>query len=111
MILCITTQKHFQYNFFPFVTMKLISWIIIFYSLVGASYEDEGKISKVICLFKRFTNTDIFENEFMPDRKKLSKRLFKECNLQVRIVSDQTQIGKNDFISFAYQENDNKETL
>ena len=91
--------------------MKFFSLIIIFYSLFGASYEDERKISQVICLFKRFTNTDIFENEFMPNRKKLSKRLFKECNLQVKIVSDQSQIGKNDFVSFAYQENDNKETL
>lgn len=90
--------------------MRLIS-LIIFYSFVGASYQDVRKISRVICLFKRLTQIDILENELMPDPKKLNKSLFLECNLQVRIIPDQRQLGKDDFVSFAYQENDKKETL
>ena len=81
---------------------------LVFLLLFGASEENEENKAKVICHFKRFANTDILE---MPESLKLSKILFKKCNMQVRIVSDLEEIGRNDLISFASQKNENKESL
>ena len=76
--------------------------------LFGVSEENEENKAKVICHFKRFANTDILK---MPESLKLSKILFKKCKMQVRIMSDIEKIGGNDLISFAYQKNENKESL
>ena len=81
---------------------------LVFLLLFGASEENEENKAKVICHFKRFANTDILE---MPESLKLSKILFKKCNMQVKIVSDLEEIGRNDLISFASQKNENKESL
>ena len=76
--------------------------------LFGASEQTEEKKAKVICHFKRLANTDILE---MPEAVKLSKILFKKCKMQVRIISDFEEIGRNDLISFASEKNDNKGSL
>ena len=81
---------------------------LVFLLLFGASEENEENKAKVICHFKRFANTDILE---MPGPLKLSKILFKKCKMQVRVVSDHEKIGRNELISFASQNHDNKESL
>ena len=81
---------------------------LVFLLLFGASEETEEIKAKVICHFKRLANTDILE---MPEAVKLSKILFKKCKMQVRIISDFEEIGRNDLIYFASEKNDNKESL
>ena len=81
---------------------------LVFLLLFGASEETEEIKAKVICHFKRLANTDILE---MPEAVKLSKILFKKCKMQVRIISDFEEIGRNDLISFASEKNDNKGSL
>ena len=81
---------------------------LVFLLLFGASEENEEIKAKVICHFKRLANTDILE---MPEAVKLSKILFKKCKMQVRIMSDFEEIGRNDLISFASEKNDNKGSL
>ena len=76
--------------------------------LFGGSEQTEEKKAKVICHFKRLANTDILK---MPEALKLSKILFKKCKMQVRIMSDFEEIGRNDLISFASEKNDNKGSL
>ena len=83
--------------------------VLVSLLLFGASEENEENEANVIChFFKRSANTDILK---MPGPLKLSKILFKKCNMQVRIVSDPEEIGRNDLISFASQKNENKESL
>ena len=81
---------------------------LVFLLLFGASEETDENKAKVICHFKRLANTDILE---MPEALKLSKILFKNCKMQVRIISDLEGIGRNDLISFASEKNDNKGSL
>ena len=81
---------------------------LVFLLLFGASEETDENKAKVICHFKRLANTDILE---MPEALKLSKILFKNCKMQVRIISDIEEIGRNDLISFASEKNDNKGSL
>ena len=77
--------------------------MLVFLLFFGASQESENRIAKVICHFRRFVSTDIFK---MPEPVSLSKILFKMCKMQVRIVSDLEQIGKNDLIYFAIDKGD-----
>ena len=70
----------------------------------------EQNISKVVCLFSRFENADVFKGA-LPKPVKLSKELFKECNIKVKIVSDMKDFESTAFISFAYKGSNNKETL
>ena len=79
---------------------------VIFSLLFHESFSvlNEEKISKVICTFSRFQNIDIFRGS-LKEPNKLSKNLFKECNLKVRMVkSGLDDVGKEDVILFAYNE-------
>ena len=65
-------------------------------------------ISKIICTLSRSSHADIF-NDKLVDSIKLSKDLFQQCNIRVRIVFDVR--GNNmprDFILFAPQQQDKK---
>ena len=93
------------------VIVKMIASLymgLVFLLLFGASEETEEIKAKVISHFKRLANTDILE---MPEVVKLSKILFKKCKMQVRIISDFEEIGRNDLIYFASEKNDNKGSL
>ena len=70
----------------------------------------EKNISKVVCLFSRFENADVFKGALLKPVK-LSKELFKQCNIKVKIVSDMKMFESTALISFAYKGSDNKETL
>ena len=71
---------------------------------------NEQEISKVICLFSQFENADIFKGALVKPIK-LSKELFKQCNIKVKIVSDMKAFDSRALISFAYKRSNNKETL
>ena len=84
--------------------MKLLHFITVFLLMVGTIHSNEKILSKIICSFKRLVYTDIFIKNQNPDPIRLSKQMFNECNFKVRIVIDNTAIGKNDLIAFAYSE-------
>ena len=84
--------------------MKLLPFITVFLLMFGAIHSNEKILSKIICSFKRLVYTDIFIKNQNPDPIRLSKQMFNECNFKVRIVIDNTAIGKNDLIAFAYSE-------
>ena len=70
----------------------------------------EQNISKVVCLFSRFENADVLKGALLKPVK-LSKELFKQCNIKVKIVSDMKAFESTELISFAYKGSNNKETL
>ena len=84
--------------------MNLLPFLTIFLLMFGAIHSNEKILSKIICSFKRLVYTDIFIRNQNPDPIRLSKQMFNECNFKVRIVIDNTAIGKNDLIAFAYSE-------
>ena len=70
----------------------------------------EQNISKVICQFSRFENADVFKGALeMPIR--MTKELFKQCKIKVKIVFNLTAFDSTTLISFAYNGSNNKETL
>ena len=87
--------------------MKFIALLILFFLQIGAARKNEEKITKIICLFKRFTKTDVYN---APKPIKLSKVLFQDCKMQVRIISDIGVLGINDLVLFIDNQND-KECL
>ena len=91
-------------------TMKLIFLLEVIICLLQASNaEFEVALSKVICLMKRLVHTEIFigtQSEI--DQVTLSKRIFQECDFQIRVVSNFNTHGKTDLIAFAFQEKDKK---
>ena len=66
---------------------------------------DTQNISKIICSLSKSSHVDIFNQELV-DSIKLSKDLFQECNIRVRIVFDVSDNVKHDFILFASQQQD-----
>ena len=68
---------------------------------------DVQNIGKIICSLSRSPHVDIFKQELV-DSIKLSKHLFQECNIRVRIVFDVSVNVKHDFILFASQQQDKK---
>ena len=85
-----------------------ITIFISFFGICGSINEEE--VSKVTCALSRLNYADIVKK--MPIHPiKLSKTLFKECCIKVRIVSNVRDIGKNQFILFASHERDNQETF
>ena len=87
--------------------MKLIALLTMFFLQIGTAQKNEEKITKIICLFKRFTKTDVYN---APKPLKLSKALFQDCKMQVRIVSNIEVVGINDLVLFINNQND-KECL
>ena len=76
----------------------------------SCTFTSEQSISKVICLFSQFENANIFKGALVKPIK-MSKELFKQCNIKVKIVSDMKAFESTALISFAYKGSNNKETL
>ena len=56
---------------------------------------------------KRIVYTEIFiGTQLVSDQATLSKRLFEECNFQVRIVSTFQARGKTDLIAIGFHQKD-----
>ena len=67
-------------------------------------------ISKVICYFSRFENADIFKGSLIGEIK-LSKELFKNCNIKIKVLSGVKKFENSQLISFVHHGMNNKETL
>ena len=91
--------------------MELAIFTLLFLSNVGycQSY-DAQNISKIICSLSMSSHVDICKQKLV-DSIKLSKDLFQECNIRVRIVFDTTDNDKHDFILFASHQQDAKVSL
>ena len=69
-------------------TMELAIFTLLLLSNIGNCQSFDAKnISKIICSLIRSSHVDIFKQELV-DSIKLSKDLFQECNIRVRIVFD-----------------------
>ena len=87
---------------------QIIVFTILLFSNVGyCQLFDVQNVSKFICSLSRSNHVDIFKQELV-DSIKLSKYLFHECNIRVRIVFDDRDEVKHDFILFASQQQDKK---
>ena len=86
--------------------------ILFFLFLFGSSHcNNEDKISKVICSLSWSKDAELMQGS-LDNPVKLSKNLFKECHIRVRIVSsDISDFGKKYLISSASLDKENKETL
>ena len=92
-------------------TMELAIFTLLLLSNVGYCQSfDAQNISKIICSLSRSSHADIFKQELV-DSIKLTKDLFQECNIRVRIVFDVSDNVKHDFILFASQQQDKKARL
>ena len=80
--------------------------------LFGSSHcNNENKISKIICSLSWSKDVEFMQGS-LDNPVKLSKNLFKECNIRVRIVSsDVSDFGKKNLVSSAFLDKENKETL
>ena len=91
--------------------MELIIFtLLIFPNLGYCQLFSEQNISKIICSLSRSSHADIF-NEELVNSIKLSKDLFHQCNISVRIVFDARGNDKHDFILFASHQQDTKASL
>ena len=87
--------------------MVLVTVVI---SHSSCTFVREQNISKVICKFSRFENADVFKGALeMPIR--MTKELFTQCKIKVKIVFNLTAFDSTSLISFAYNGSNNKETL
>ena len=94
-------------------TMELVIFTLLLLSNIGHSHcqlFDARNITKIICSLSKSSHADIFKQELV-DSIKLSKDLFQECNIRVRIVFDVSNNVKHDFILFATQQQDKKAQL
>ena len=88
--------------------MELAIFTLLLLSNIGCCLSfDAQNISKIICSLSKSSHVDIFKHELV-DAIKLSKDLFQECNILVRIVFDVSDNVKHDFILFASQQQDKK---
>ena len=72
---------------------------------------EEEKVSKIVCTLSRFKEIDIIKGPLLKPII-LSKKLFHECNIKLRIVTlDTEKIGQKDILLFANYGKDDKETL
>ena len=91
--------------------MELAIFTLLLLSNVGYCISfDAQNISKIICSLSRSSHADIFKQELV-DSIKLSKDLFQDCAIRVRIVFDVSDNVKHDFILFASQQQDKKAQL
>ena len=72
--------------------------------------DSEENISEVICSISRFKYANIFVGR-LSKPVKLSKKLQKECGIKLKIVEDQDKFDDIDIISFAENNEENKEIL
>ena len=91
--------------------MELIIFTLLIYPNLGYGQSfSVQNISQIICSLRRSSHADIFSDELM-NSIKLSKDLFHQCNIQVRIVFDARDNDKHDFILFASHQQDTKVSL
>ena len=90
------------------LTFVVLVTVIISHS--SCTFIKEQNISKIICQFSRFENADVFKGALeMPIR--MTKEIFRQCKIKVKIVFDLTAFDSTTLISFAYNGSNNKETL
>ena len=90
--------------------MKIIRVIVFVLFSRACGFISEEKISKVVCSFSRLENANIYTRS-LAEPFKLAKQLFKECNIKIKFVSNIKDFDDNDLISFAFEKQNNKETL
>ena len=92
-------------------TIELIIFTLLIFPNLGycQSFSVQN-ISKIVCSLSKSSHADIF-NEELVDSIALSKDLFHQCNLRVRIVFDARGNDKHDFILFASHQQDTKVSL
>ena len=89
--------------------MDLVLLTTLLLSIVNCCQSfNEQKISKIICSLRRSKHIDILKLGPM-DSILLIKSLFQECDIHIRIVSENRNVETTDFISFAYHQSNNKE--
>ena len=69
---------------------------------------NEQKISEIICSLRKSKHVDILKLGPM-DSIVLIKSLFQECDIKIRIMSENRKFETIDFVSFAYHQRNNKE--
>ena len=84
--------------------------LLLFSNLGHCQSFNVQNISKIICSLSRSSHADIF-NDKLVDSIKLSKYLFQQCNIRVRIVFDVRGNNMHDFILFASHQQDTKASL
>ena len=83
----------------------------LLYFLPTCHLSNVEKYSKVVCSLSKFKEVELLA-ETLRESIKLSKDLFQECNIRLRIVTADTQdIWQKDMIMFANHERALKETL
>ena len=83
----------------------------LLYLLPTCHLTNVEKYSKVVCSLSKFKEVELLAGT-LTNSIKLSKRLFQECNIKLRIVTaDNHGIWKKDMIMFANHERALKETL
>ena len=71
-------------------------------------YGTELDLVKIICSYRRLADSDIHGENPKSFKIDLSKKIFKECNFNVRFIFDTNYVSRNDIISFAQEEMDIK---
>ena len=88
--------------------MKPTTFTILLLSVFSISLSfNQKKISKVICSLSRTKTANLLRHS-SANSIKLSKSLFQECNIKVKVISNVKDF-KNDFISFTNPKKNNKE--
>ena len=82
------------------MNMKSIYVLLVFSLVCQAFQENLTNFSRVICSMKWLTYSDIFLTSQTLKPMRLSKKLFQECNIKVRIVTDIYAVGQNNLVSF-----------
>ena len=84
---------------------------ILLYLFPSCHLTNVEKYSKVVCSLSKFKEVELLA-ETLQDSIKLSKELFQECNIKLRMVTSDTHgIWQKDMILFATHKRALKETL
>ena len=84
---------------------------LIFVFLLTSQAMKEENVSKIVCTLSRLKEVDLVKGPLLKPII-LSKKLFYECNIKLRIVTlDTEKIGQNDILLLANYGRDDKETL
>ena len=84
---------------------------LIFVFFLTSQAMKEENVSKIVCTLSRFKEVDLVKGPLLKPII-LSKKLFYECNIKLRIVTlDTEKIGQNDILLLANYGRDDKETL
>ena len=90
-------------------SFTILLLIFVFFRTSKAMKEE--KVSKIVCTLSRFKEVDIVKGPLLKPII-LSKKLFYECNIKLRIVTlDTEKIGQNNILLLANYGRDDKETL